>query len=305
MKIMTKFQKIKIFRAILPAVGCWLLIAASANAATLYLYPVKDEVAVGDVFQLEARLDTEGKDINAIDASLNFSSGVFDFKDFSDGGSIVSLWAERPKLEGNEISFSGLMPGGFRGDGLVLKLIFKAKSGGRGLFFFGEKSSVLLNDGRGTSASLKFSNFQFFPRSGVPPSGTIFNEFSTSSEQILNYDDDRVPPEVFEPKIVRLDNVFSGKYFIVFSAQDKGSGIDYYEVFDGGEWIRAESPYVLKNQNFKKNLQVKAVDKAGNERIERVSPGKTPRYANYLVWVIIIGGLFFALWKVIKRKSFI
>ena len=305
MKIMIKFQKIKIFRAILPAAVCWLLIAASANAATLYLYPVKDEVAVGDVFQLEARLDTEGKDINAIDASLNFSSGVFDFKDFSDGGSIVSLWAERPKLEGNEISFSGLMPGGFRGDGLVLKLAFKAKSGGEGAISFEENSNVLLNDGRGTSASLKFSNFQFFPRSGIPPSGTIFNEFSTSSEQILNYGDDRVPPEVFEPKIVRLDNVFSGKYFIVFSAQDKGSGIDYYEVFDGGEWIRAESPYVLKNQNFKKNLQVKAVDKAGNERIERVSPGKTSLYANYLVWVIIIGGLFFASWKIIKRKFFI
>ena len=293
---MIKFQKIKIFCTILLITSCWLVTTASVSAATLYFNTSDDGLVVGDIFTIEVWLDTENEDVNAIDVDLDFSLGLR-CKDFSDGGSIVSLWMERPQLsEDNKISFSGLIPGGFRADGLLLKLTLEAKSEGLRIVSFGEDSGVLLNDGKGTVAELRIENYELRIQS---------EEIRSPREVESLYISDVDPPESFEPKVIQLDNVFEGKYFVIFSAQDKDSGIDYYEVFDGGEWIVAESPYVLKNQDFRKNIQVKVVDKSGNERIEKVSSEKSSFwYANYLVWFIMTGGLLYVLWKVLKVKFF-
>jgi len=64
-----------------------------------------------------------------------------------------------------------------------------------------------------------------------------------------------------------LDTPTDGKYFLVFSTQDKGSGVDHYEVREGrfGGFSEVSSPYILKYQSLDKKIFVKAIDKFGNE----------------------------------------
>jgi len=65
----------------------------------------------------------------------------------------------------------------------------------------------------------------------------------------------------------------------VFGTQDKGSGIDHYEVAESDNpfvneanlvWRRAESPELLQDQSGRSTVYVKAVDRDGNVRIEKV-----------------------------------
>ena len=85
-------------------------------------------------------------------------------------------------------------------------------------------------------------------------------------------------------------------------AQDKGSGNDHYEVaekrgeeiqtYEKLRWKEVLSPYVLEDQELKSTLYVKAVDRAGNERIATVPPkNELSLYEKYFVWIIILVGI--------------
>ena len=112
------------------------------------------------------------------------------------------------------------------------------------------------------------------------------------------------PPEIFEPVLARNPNVFDNKWFLVFVSQDKGSGIAYYAIREtrreiniqretDAKWVEAESPYLLEDQELRSFAYVKAVDKAGNERVAMVKPRFPLKwYQNDFVWFIIIVGMF-------------
>jgi hypothetical protein len=140
----------------------------------------------------------------------------------------------------------------------------------------------LLNDGEGTQAALTALSYPFQVTSdatGVPAPGTPT---------------DTIAPEEFSLEVVQDPNVFEGLWFLVFDTQDKGSGISYYEVQErtregikANAWKKGQSPYMLKDQSLRSFIYVKAVDKAGNERISILSPLR-PRalYQDYLTWVL-------------------
>ncbi|GAI25310.1 unnamed protein product, partial [marine sediment metagenome] len=66
---------------------------------------------------------------------------------------------------------------------------------------------------------------------------------------------DTTPPEASQLKIGKDPSIFEGKYFLSFVAQDKMSGVDYYEVKEGKrDWKRVESPYLLEDQSLSKKL---------------------------------------------------
>ena len=109
------------------------------------------------------------------------------------------------------------------------------------------------------------------------------------------------PPEAFGIQIAQDQTLFDGQWFAVFSTQDKGSGIDRYEIhettraYDVHEldtkqipWIKAESPYVLHDQKLRRYVYVRAIDKAGNARVAAISP-RYPLswYARPEVWSIL------------------
>ena len=342
-----------------------------AKAAALYLAPSSQTVYRGDTFIVEARLNTEGKEINTVAADLVFPD-LLEAVDFSEGNSILTLWPKRAAIAAQGlISFVGGVPQGFVGDGLILKVTFKAKESGTALIDLGENSKVLLNDGKGTEATLMFleGNYTIVKKSdGLPgiSSRTHSDQnkwYSNStlhigwdwSEDILysyllshdplalpdeipdepegelmwigdmkyrNLEDgiyyfhlrqtakneqqeliwtkratframiDTLAPEEFTPKIGQDKAVFEGKYFLRFATRDGLSGTDHFEVMEIKDpehktWKVAESPYILEDQALNSIIKVRAVDKAGNERVVEIIPPEKP--ITYSYWIIIIG----------------
>ena len=82
---------------------------------------------------------------------------------------------------------------------------------------------------------------------------------------------DKTPPEKFTPEADPKKDA-DKRPIIAFTATDKTSGIDHYELkVDEGTWTKIDNPYKLpKISSGKHTIHVKAVDKAGNETIGQV-----------------------------------
>jgi len=160
---------------------------------------------------------------------------------------------------------------------------------------------VYLNDGKGTrdEVSVKDLIINVLPK--------ISDARSTDDWSTI-ISNDKTPPESFEITPGKDPSIFDNQYFISFFTTDAGSGVAYYEVQEGDRnFIRAESPYVLKDQTLKSLIKVKAIDKAGNERTEELmlSAPAVPFYKNILPWIvvfIIIAVIFYVFWRNFRRK---
>ena len=294
---MTKIQKIKII-----LVSCLLsLVAGPALAAEVSFDTKTQEIKVNQLFEVGVFINTDEESINAIEGKITFPRDLLEVKKVNDGNSIinfwidpvrncVSNWVEKP----DEICFSGITPGGYNDSrGLIFSITFLAKKeGGGAIEFSGVKA--LRNDGQGTEAPLTISNFNFTVR-----------ETAKSTRQMPTAKEDRDLPEDFAPQIAADPAIFEGKWFLVFAAQDKGSGIDHYEVCEGKrKCIVAESPYLLQNQNLDYEIIVKAVDKSGNERAVTI-PVRFARawYKDYaIIAILIIAAFVYLIWKILWKK---
>ncbi len=280
--------------AVIPLIG---------QAAELYFEPKAQEFGVGQDFQIDLMLDTQEKEINAMEASIVFPEELVEITDIKDGSSILTLWVEQPSLHEEKITFAGIVPGGFAGvvgpyegakPGKILSIALKTKNPGQGEVAL-EDVQVLLHDGLGTPVDFSISNFHF----------SIFEDVEVKPVEPVP---DITPPKPFTPEIVQHPELFDGKYFLVFSTTDKDSGISHYEVQETREkiqetkWQRAESPYVLQDQDLRSYIYIKAVDRAGNERIEVVEPPYpiVKWYQVWWIWAIILLVVIFAYF--VKRK---
>jgi len=374
--ILASFVFCFLFFSLLPHLG---------QAATLYLMPQSQTVYQGDGFLVEIKLDTEGEEINTAQVGLTFPQNLLEAIDFSKGNSILQLFAEEPKIQKGEISFTGGIPKGFNGNGLLAKITFLAREIGRARVNFKENSQVLLNDPEGKKARLNFleGNYKVVLRPiELPvlssPSNPDQNKWYSadsfeihwkgkpgaeysyllsrdplmepdeSPEELINdlkwekmedgiyyfqliervpgeaWSDkvtyrfmiDTTPPEPFEPQIGQDPKVFEGKYFLSFATVDKMSGIDYYQVLEadrGGyqfgtkkkaEWKIAKSPYLLEDQSLRSVIKVKAIDKAGNERIAEILP-PPPKltWKDIIIPLLILIGIGIIWWLIRKRKK--
>ncbi|MBU1348753.1 cohesin domain-containing protein [Patescibacteria group bacterium] len=260
----------------------FVCIAAPVSAAEFY-FDAPSQLGIGDVFEAAIFLNTE--DINAVGGTVVFPSDVLQLTDIREANSIINLWVEKPTLVSDgQIAFSGITPGGYHGSrGLLLTFVFTAKQEGEGAIEV-KDAQVLLNDGKGTETALSIFPHRFTV-SGTPGVLTV--------PPVI--DGDR--PESFAPDISHDPNLFGNQWFVVFATQDKGSGIDYYEVKEARQkisgmftkWTTAESPYVLRDRALRSTVYVKAVDKAGNVRIERIAPRNPLHwYENYEIWILIV-----------------
>ncbi|MFA5831310.1 MAG: hypothetical protein WC878_05770 [Candidatus Paceibacterota bacterium] len=242
-----------------------LFFAPSVFGAQVSFVSEKSSFAQNEEFLISVFLDTEGETLNAFEGKISFPVDLLEEKEIRSGDSLINFWIEKPSSltdgkggKSGEIIFSGITPGGFLGTkGILVSVVFRAKQKGDGIIR-GEGLRILKNDGLGTKAEVKTSPFSF-----------SVSEENLVTPSIIPPIKDTEPPENFVPIIVNDPNVFEGKYFVVFLAQDKGSGIDRYEVREGesGSFSPAESPHLLKNQSLDAKIFVKAVDKAGNEKI--------------------------------------
>lgn len=294
---MTKVQKIRII--ILLAIFIPFFTTPTFAAETFFRTKTQ-EIRAGQLFEVGVFINTDEESINAIEGKIIFSQDFLEIKKINDGNSIINFWIDPVRncvsngvQKPDEICFSGITPGGYNGSqGLIFSITFLAKKEGNGAIeFSGVKA--LRNDGKGTEAPLTISNFQFLISQQVPVTQHPPNI------------EDRYPPEEFTPQIAADPTIFKSKWFLVFATQDKGSGIDHYEVCEGKrKCVIAESPYLLKNQDLDEEIVVKAIDKGGNERIATIPPQK-PRawYKDYaIIAILIIAAVAYLIWKILWKK---
>jgi len=291
------------------------------NAATLYLEPQNQTVKFGDVFIQEIRIDAE-EPINTVEVNLKYPNEILEVVDISLGNSILTIMAQEPVIdqESGLISFAGGIPGGYdkiipNGAGesnLIARVIFQCCDKSKADFSIcaslsdipseiqrkitiQDSSKILLNDGFGTEDDIETKESVI---NIVPESPEIVEDEWQKQKQA-----DIFPPEQIQAEII-YDTLMEGQHVLVFSAVDKQTGIDYYEVKEGiRDWQRAESPYLLVDQVLKCLIKVKAVDKAGNERIEIVSIGLTLYCLLGLLLIIIIIVIYLIVLRKRKRRK--
>lgn len=291
------------------AVMFFLCAPAVSRAAVLSIEPVTANYAQNETFVANVAIKLAPKEcINAVSAAISFPRDLLSLRDFSDGGSVISLWVTKPVAANfarinyyGMVQMQGGIPGGLCGEAtstknsILGKLIFKvnkldSQANSIASLVFLESTAVLLNDGLGTEAK-------------IAKEGATYNLSIKKEPSNLSWNDqlkkDKTPPEPFIVNTASNPAMFNGMNFLVFSTIDKQSGIDHYEVYEsefdaskisgkdlaskiksllkGGDddasWVEAVSPFQLRDQSLQSLIRVKAVDKAGNERIVGHLPG--------------------------------
>jgi len=234
--------------------------------------------------------------LNAVEGSLVFPSDSVSVVAILDGNSVINFWVEHPHMDNyGSVVFSGITPGGFSGpSNKIISVKFEAKKAGQVAFSL-ENTKALLNDGLGTEASLDIRSVDMMVRPG-------------DSQNRMEYILDTEIPEDFNVMLTTDPNVFDGNKFLVFSTQDKGSGIDYYEIKEGGlGWYKkAMSPYELQRQQNDVSIYIKAVDFSGNERMVILEPeNRISLLEQYKLLVILLltllGWIIRTLWHHFKK----
>jgi hypothetical protein len=232
---------------------------------------------VVDVF-----INTQGQAINAFEGKITFDGNLLEVQKIQDGASVVNFWITKPHYSNGEIIFSGITPGGYSSEaGLLFSAVVTARKSDS-LMVSAKDLKFLKNDGLGTQDTVTVMPF------------TLVSAEIKEAPQMK----DATLPENFKPLLSKDETVLDGKWFLAFSTQDKDSGMDHYEVKEGWWWAVSESPYVLKDQSLQSRVLIKAIDRAGNERIVSVDlPNHRYWYQSILIWVImiILAGLFLAI----------
>lgn len=289
--------QLKICFGLVVMVVALFLVINPAWAADIFFKTFQVEPRVAQPFEVSVLVNTNNEDINALEGKIAFPSDILDVGEIKDGNSLVNFWLEKPKINSDgRIVFSGITPGGYRdAQGWIFSVIFLPKKEGNGAISL-EQARVLLNDGQGTEAGLTLSPLLF----------SIFPAVTGSSVG-LPIVKDYTLPEAFLPQVSRDSAIFNGQWFLVFATQDKGSGIDHYEVREGYKpFMTVVSPYLLINQKLDKKITVRAFDRNGNQRtVTLAAPQPKKAYENYLNYaiILIVLGLGYFLGRGVWQKS--
>jgi hypothetical protein len=280
----------------------FLLSSSAVFAAEYSIISASDKVAVGKDIKTDIVINAGTDLLNAYSVKIDYPADLLSVKEVRDANSIITFWVERPTVspDKGQIFFSGITPGGYNNVfGQLLSVVFEAKKEGEGRVYF-EEAEALLNDGLGTKVDIQKNEFKFSVLGGDAESPIV--------QEILDLD----LPDRFTPVIAKDKNIFNGQWFLVFATQDRGSGIDHYEVREDngsispwtGDWATAQSPYLLTDQTLKSRIFVKATDRSGNERIEVLEPqNETHWYENYSIWGIIIAAMFLLFFAGMLAKN--
>jgi hypothetical protein len=284
----------------------------AVKAATVYLEPAEGDFGPGDSFTADVKIDPDAYCINTVDITVNFPKDYLQVVDFLTGESLINIWLDKPdsskmtEINGSgKLHFSGGIPGGYCGripgdpgvSNILSRIIFQVPQlivsdtvPDKLEVDFSGDSQVLINDGFGTKDALVTRKAVYnFLREGAGAGGEGWRQ---------QISDDKTPPEPFVVELYANPSMFNGRYYIIFNTSDKQTGIDHYEVLElrpGEEigvkpesgllesllgqtrqapaWKKAAIPYLLEDQELLSVIKVKAIDKAGNERVIEFTPG--------------------------------
>jgi hypothetical protein len=279
-------------------IGLVLSMPFAADAAILYMNPTEGTYGLSDTFIADVRLDNQSDCVNAMHVELHYPTDTLRAVDFSKGDSILSLWIEEPKIDTSKgtVTFSGGIPGGYCGripgdpvlSNVLGRIVFSVIGAEKknAVVSIDGSSSVYLNDGRATPATVTTQSGSYT----IQPT-----PLSRSNPWLDEVGNDTTPPDPFVITVESTRRVFGGNYYAVFTTQDKQSGVDHYEIFERGAWRTVTSPHELKDQYLLAGIQIKAIDKAGNERlgtyVEGSAAPRVPKEDTYTLILVIIAGL--------------
>lgn len=285
------------YKRILTLFSCiTLVIPCSVAASTVYIDSAHSDFFVGDTILFNVRVDSENKEVNAVEGSilLDHSSDSASLTDINTSGSRFSLWPGKPlpAASNTEISFSGGIPGGVKStNAIIFNIVLQLQKPGP-LTLTPDNISVYLNDGRGTKDEVRIKGLVL----DVLPNKSDPQAVDDWSRLLLN---DTTPPEPFEIYPGQERSVFDGKKFLSFNTTDAQSDIAYYEVRENAlPPVRSSDTYVLQEQDKPVKVTITAYDSAGNSR----ESSYTSDAKSYIVYIIAILILIVLLIVVIFRN---
>lgn len=267
------------------------------SAADFSIKPTGEpnDYKVGDEILFEFNLVTENISYNAIEGNLRIDEN-FTLQQIITGSSVISAWIENPsQSKDNIVNFAGIIAGGYDGTGTIFNLVLTPKKSGE-LKIFTNNNFVYVNDGNGTKISVPNLQTSINVRELLPEEKN--NKFNLK---------DTTAPENFTVEVLKDNNLQDGKYVLIFSTTDKGSGIKSYEVTEGKKVFKnVSSPYLLVNQKINERMYVKAIDYNGNERVVELNAQKQFCIANICInkkIIVLILAISFMVFLIIWKKQ--
>lgn len=256
---------------------CIIFLSANpAQAVSLY-FKIDKNNSAENISILS--IDTGTDIINAIEGKISYDQSVLDCNSSSGAKSIINLWLNKPSAQDGEIIFSGIIPGGYVGQGEIASIACKAINGGdiANLLLNKDNFQIYLNDGTGNAA----------------PISILENKLIDSIEHQALLDanaNDKSAPEIFGLQISKNTELADNNYLLIFSAVDKQSGIasvtmstsdkklnieqDFEALKNTLPWTEIQSPYPLPAAALDKYIFLKITDSAGNIKFARLDPIK-------------------------------
>lgn len=269
---------------------------SSASALTLYVEKPSGVVQVGDTVVIKVLLDTENKEVNALEGMISLSGDVV-VDAIHTGGSVFTLWPVAPVFKNQQISFTGGTPSSVFGGKLnVFTIALTPRK--TGIITFDVSRLVgYLADGTGTPIPSYTKNITTF--SVAEKINDVRNDLKDALENDTN------PPQKFSIEYSRDLSVHDGKVFLSFYTTDAESGVQKYEVTEEGKtYTVTDNVYVLKNQNLVGDVTVVAVDTAGNTRSEHITFGAgTSSLFKTLAIAIVLVLIRLGMWWFGKKRD--
>lgn len=169
---------------------------AEAADASLYLSPDSGVYSIGDIFSIQAMVDSGGEPINVADGVLSFSPQFLEVVSISQDNSVFNFWSTEPDFSNARgiVEFAGGTSKSFLGtSGNIITVAFKAVANGNTQITF-SSGAVLAADGKGTNilTSMKGGNYEFRPGVIIPPSqkgkeSFIIPEGAPSLPEVVSY----------------------------------------------------------------------------------------------------------------------
>ncbi len=255
-----------------------LCLSSNVFASNLFLSTDNNKIKNNEIFTTILNLNTEGDSINTVEGDLVYDKNLLQVEKINIGNSVINFWIEKPdnKIPG-VIHFAGITPGGFvLNKGEVFSIIFRAINKGNVLLSL-KNVNLLINDGKGTMSNVKTSDINV----------TIAKNSDNITKSVVLKDN--IIPEKFSITRIKDISIYDNKYFIIFNASDKESGIEHYQVCEYWSCVNGKSPYLLRYQNNFYYIKVLAYDGNGNVRESKI----VSQYLILLIFTIFLLVYFF------------
>jgi len=233
-------------------------------AATIQLESDATTLGISGQLWVDVTIDSSNQIMNAVSGSIPIDPRIT-ITEIMSGDSAVTFWLEKPLFvpETNSIVFSGVIPGGVVvSDKKLFSMIISGVSAGE-VNLSVIDPQILRHDGLGT----------IIPTDTVPITISVADAYPAT---VINERGEKNIPEKFLITRSRDAAIFENNWFIIFSTQDKESGINRYEVCEllMRKCQPQQSPYELQNQSSLYMVLVRAYDEQENVQYATlISPG--------------------------------